>query len=61
MRSRRILAGKGYIVAHPMCEPCISEKALLRDRLQKDGYLLIRGMLPVQEVLQVFLDVSSFL
>lgn len=51
------MAGKGTVVAMPM-QPLTVEDASkeeLNERLQRDGYLLLRGFLDTSKVLKVML------
>lgn len=58
MRSQQpVKAGSGWVTASPMVDSSVLLKAssleAARQRLAKDGYLLLRGYLPEHRVLQV--------
>ena len=51
--SRKVSAGTGYVQAHQMAPAEAQDLNLLRSRLQRDGYLLLRNFLDAFEVIQV--------
>ena len=52
-KSRSVIAGRGLVTAHEMADASGLPIAVVADKLQRDGYVLIRRALRSSEVMQV--------